>query len=119
MKKTIIALCATAAFILIAGFLIGSFVLGNNSFYYTQIDNSKYSMTDKKGSTYYTYKLPACSAGGDIGELCFDTVRELRADAFLKIEVSNVLGVVNWEEVQWNDLPEIVRSAFRFAESAG
>ena len=59
MKKTIIALCATAAFILIAGFLIGSFVLGNNSFYYTQIDNSKYSMTHKKDSTYYTYRLPA------------------------------------------------------------
>lgn len=112
MKKTIIALCATAAFILVSAFLFGSFVFGNYLYYYTQIDNSKYVNTQKSGNTYYTYTLPSCSADGETAELRFDTVRELRAGAFLKVKVSRVAGVLDWEEVKPNDIPETVRYFF-------
>ena len=112
MKKIIIAICATAALVLTAAFLFGSFVFGNCLYYYTQIDNSKYVNTLKHGDSYYTYTLPSCNEDGNTAELSFDTLRELRANAFLKVKVSRVAGVLDWEEVQWNEIPEEVRSFF-------
>lgn len=112
MKKIIIAGCATTALILIAAFLFGSFVFGNYFYCYTQIDNSKYQLTDIKNTTYYSYSLPSYNSDGNATELCFDAIRELRGGAFLKVKVSKAAGVVDWEEVQWNELPETVKGFF-------
>lgn len=112
MKKIIIAICATAAFILISAFLLGSFIFGNYIYYYTQIDNSKYVNTLKNNDTYYTYTLPSYSTDGEPAELSFDTLRELRADAFLKVKVSRAAGVLDWEEVKLGDIPEAIRNFF-------
>jgi len=112
MKKITIAVCATTALILIAAFLVGSFVFGNYSYYYTQIDNSKCQLTNIKNSIYYSYTLPSYNSDGNATELCFDAIRELRGGAFLKVKVSKVAGVVDWEEVQWNELPETIKNLF-------
>ena len=112
MKKIIIAICASVALVLVGGFLFGSLVFGNTLYYYTQIDNSKYVNTLKHGDSYYTYTLPSCNEDGDTAELVFDTLRELRADAFLKVKVSRVAGVLDWEEVKLNDIPEAIRNFF-------
>lgn len=112
MKKIIIAFCATAAFILTAAFLFSSFVFGNYIYYYTRIDNSKYVNTQKSNNIYYTYTLPSRTPDGDTAELTFDTIRELRAGAYLKVKVSKVAGVLDWEEIKWNEIPETVRSFF-------
>ena len=112
MKKVIIGICITVALVLGGGFLFGSLVFGNYLYYYTQIDNTKYVNSLKHGDSYYTYTLPSRSEDGDTAELVFDTVRELRADAFLKVKVSRVAGVLDWEEVKLNDIPETIRNFF-------
>lgn len=44
-------------------------------------------------------------------ELKFKTSRELKEDAFLKLEVKT-FGVYSWEEVQYNELPEKVQTNY-------
>ena len=39
------------------------------------------------------------------GTLGFDTSRELREGAYLKLETLALRGVVSWEEVQQKDIP--------------
>ena len=39
----------------------------------------------------------------------FKTSRELREDAYLKLEVMLVRGVINWKEVQEDELPDKVK----------
>ncbi|MCM1165923.1 MAG: YxeA family protein [Lachnospiraceae bacterium] len=112
MKKTIIAVCATIVFILGAIFLVSSFIFGSYVYYYAQIDNSKYSITHQRGNVYYSYILPSCDADGNTADMAFNTTRELRGDAFLKLKTSRAAGVVDWEEVQWDELPEGVRDFF-------
>lgn len=112
MKKVIISIFAASAFVLLAAYLVGSFVFGNYVYYYTRIDNTKYSNTHKNNEIYYTYTLPSYDPDGDMSELVFDTVRELRSNAFLKLKVSRVVGVLDWEEVKLNDIPEAIRGLF-------
>lgn len=116
MKKVIISIFAATAFVLLAAYLFGSFVFGNCIYYYTQIDNTKYANTHKNNEIYYTYTLPSYDPDGDMSELVFDTVRELRSNAFLKLKVSRVVGVLDWEEVKLNDIPEAIRGFFSHNE---
>ena len=44
-------------------------------------------------------------------EIKFKTSRELREDAYLELEVMQIRGVVNWREVQQDELPEDVKTA--------
>lgn len=118
MKKIIIAILATTALILTAAFLFGSFAFGNVVYYYTRIDNTKYTNFQNGGETYYSYTLPSrCPDDGE-SELNFNTVRELRDGAFLKLKVSRVMGVLDWEEVKWSDIPETVRNFFPQLDNA-
>ena len=41
----------------------------------------------------------------------FKTSRELREGAYLELDVMQMRGVVNWREVQANELPEDVKTA--------
>lgn len=45
--------------------------------------------------------------------LSFKTSRELREGAYLKLEVMPVRGVIGWEEVQYDGLPETVKSIYQ------
>lgn len=116
MKKIIISIFAASAFVLLAAYLLGSFVFGNCVYYYTQIDNTKYANTHKNNEIYYTYTLPSYDPDGDLSELVFDTVRELRSNAFLKLKVSRAAGVLDWEEVGLDDIPETIRRLFNQTE---
>ena len=59
----------------------------------------------------YEYTLKAYNKNGKEKEIKFKTSRELREDAYLELEVMQIRGVVNWKEVQENELPEDVKSA--------
>lgn len=108
MKKVIITVIITIVLGLGAVFVTSSFLFGNKSYFYTQIDNSKYTVSHQRDNTYYSYVLTSYDENGNERELKFDTLRELRNSAYLKLKTAAV-GVLDWEEVQWAEIPDSAR----------
>lgn len=111
-------------FVVVTIILIGitsyfAFVSGDGSDYYTQIDNSKMEKIETsngvinfKGSLPYSYTLTCYNATGKKKELHFTSEKQLRQDAFLHLKVKSIRGVVNWSEVQYNELPHDVQKKY-------
>ncbi len=78
--------------------------------YYTQIDNTKIENVSSSDNMKYKYTLKCYKENGKEKEFTFKTSRELREDAYLKLEVRSISGVHSWEEVQYNELPEKVKN---------
>ena len=57
----------------------------------------------------YQYTLIAYDKSGKEKEIEFKTSRELKEDAYLELEIMVTRGVVNWKEVQVNELPDRVK----------
>lgn len=83
-----------------------------NSEYYTQIDNSKVESLSTTDNMKYQYTLTAYDEKGKKKEVTFKTNRELREDAYLKLEVMLTRGVTNWEEVQFDEMPKEVQEKY-------
>lgn len=79
---------------------------------YTQIDNSAVA----RNGSEYEYTLPAYDESGSEHETTFKASRKLREDAYLKLDVMPIRGVVTWEEVQIEDIPEPARGKFEGTE---
>lgn len=79
--------------------------------YYTQIDNTKIQSVSATDDMKYEYTLDCYNASGKKKELKFKTSRELKEDAYLMLKV-RVIGVHTWEEVQYNELPEKVKTNY-------
>ncbi len=91
-----------------------------SSYYYIQIDNTKIEqgeprqgVVDLKGGMAYSYTLPAYDEHGEEKDITFGASRELREGAFLRLTVMPVRGVVEWSEVQYEELPEEVQGKFK------
>lgn len=84
-----------------------------NSEYYTQIDNSKVESLSTTDNMKYQYTLTAYDEKGKKKEVTFKTNRELREDAYLKLEVMLTRGVTNWEEVQFDEMPKEVQEKYK------
>ena len=82
------------------------------SIYYTQIDNTKIEKVSSSDNMKYEYTLTAYDEKGKEKEVTFKTNRELREDAYLKLEVMLTRGVLNWEEVQFEEMPKEVREKY-------
>lgn len=82
------------------------------SIYYTQIDNTKIKRIMSSDNMKYEYTLKCYKENGEEKELKFKTSRELREDAYLKLEVRSIGGVHSWEEVQYDELSEKVKSNY-------
>ena len=52
------------------------------------------------------YRLPAYDEQGNGREVSFGTERQLREGAYLKLEIEPIRGVVGWEEVSFDELPQ-------------
>ena len=81
-------------------------------YYYVQVDNSKTKelesrggIIDPTGGMSLSYTLPAYDKEGAEREISFGTERELREGAYLRLTVVPVRGVVEWMEVQPEDIP--------------
>ena len=61
----------------------------------------------------YQYTLTAYDEKGKKKEVTFKTNRELREDAYLKLEVMLTRGVTNWEEVQFDEMPKEVQEKYK------
>lgn len=107
MKKWI------GALIVVAIFLGGSFATYRYYYmgetYYTKIttNGERHTEGDRK-NTYYTYKQAAYNEEGQEKEVSFNELRErpLKMSAYLKLEVNERKGVLNWEEVKLNEIPK-------------
>ena len=87
--------------------------------YYSQIDNSKIEQVDSaggvinpKGSLPYSYTLLCYDENGGEREITFGTSKELRDGAFIRLTVMPVRGVLNWSELQYDELPAMVQKHY-------
>lgn len=76
------------------------------------IDNTKIEKVSSDDDMKYKYTLKCYKENGKEKEITFKTSRELREDAYLKLEVRSIGGVNAWEEVQYNELPEKVKAVY-------
>ena len=86
--------------------------------YYVKIDNARISENESSGgvinlgsSEPYLYKLEAVNAAGDKTEIEFGASRELHQNAFLKLDLQPIRGVVRWSEISEDSLPPKVAEA--------
>ena len=91
-----------------------------STYYYTQIDNSKIRQVTPQGpidlsgngGMSYSYTLLSYDENGGEKEVTFGTSRELRESAFLCLTVKPGRGVMNWSEVQYDELPPAVQERY-------
>lgn len=122
MKKTGVIGMVVAVAVIIIGLGMWLFS-GSGSTCYTQIDNSRITegkprdgVIDLQGGMRYSYTLMAYNEKGAGKEISFGASRELREGAFLKLTVSPVRGVVEWNEVEYEELPEGVKKRYEVRE---
>ena len=101
------------AVIIVIALMVGAyyFLVVHKDLYYTQIDNTKIEEISGSDDMKYQYTLTAYNKNGKEKEVQFKTSRELREDAYLELDIMQMRGVVNWREVQQNELPEDVKAA--------
>ena len=87
------------------------FLVVHKEIYYTQIDNTKIEEVSATDDMKYEYTLTAYNKNGKEKEVQFKTSRELREGAYLELDVMQMRGVINWREVQTEDLPDDVKTA--------
>ncbi len=126
MKKSwLIGLSAAA--VVIAGLILGYTLLftGSNDIkYYTQVDNTRLSQAGGQGAIDlsgnggmdYSYTLASYDKNGNEKALTFGVPRELRESAFLCLTFRPGRGVMNWNEVQYDELPAAVQTRYEAPE---
>ena len=84
-----------------------------NGTYYAQVNNTRIekqeptgSIIDFTGGMPLAYKLPAFDESDKEKEISFGVERELRDDAYLELQVVPIRGVMEWSEVQFDEMPE-------------
>ncbi len=92
-------------------FLVFWLLFYQESTYYTQVDNTKVETLDS-GDMRYEYTLDAYNENGKSKGVTFKTSRELKDDAYLKLDIMITRGVKTWEEVQFDDLPDKVQEKY-------
>ena len=112
------AVVAVAIIVFVGGFAI--FATQHNLLasgtYYTRVDNACVEENESTGGVVhfesnepFIYTLPAFDAAGKEIEVSFGASRVLREDAYLRLELAPIRGVVSWEEVDSGDLPGVNR----------
>lgn len=110
-SKPLIALAIAAA---VAAALVGAAgwaLYGESGYAYVRIDNAQASAIEPRAGMKYEYRLEAVDASGAKSEMTFQTERELRDGAYLKLETKPLRGVVAWEEQAPEELPDAARAA--------
>ena len=122
MKK-LISIGVTAV-IIAAIACFGIKVYADGDYYYTQIDNSKVEqieshggVVDFTGGMSYSYTLVAYNEKGKEKTIEFGTEKELKEGAFICLTVKSVQGVVDWKEVQYDELPTEVQSHYTASQN--
>lgn len=121
-KKKVMAGIMTSAIIVagVIGFCMWFLSGSGSAYYYTQIDNSKIEQNDSDGGVVnlsggmdYSYTLPAYNENGKGKDITFGASRQLREGAYIRLTVMPVRGVIEWSEVQYDELPAAVRNVIK------
>lgn len=119
-KKVLVGIATVAIIVVgIISFCMWFYSGSGSTYYYTQIDNSKIERNDSEGgvinlngSLDYSYTLPAYNENGKEKDITFGASRELREGAFIRLTVTSVRGVLEWSEVQYEELPAAVQGNY-------
>lgn len=95
---------------------VGYYLENSKSIYYTKIDNKKIEELSASDDMKYKYTLTSYNELGKAKEITFKTSRELKNDAYLKLEVLSISGVHSWEEVSFDNLPDEVKKHYNSNE---
>lgn len=79
--------------------------------FYTRVDNNRVTEIDDDDFNY-EYTLQSFDEDGDSKEYKFMTTDLLAKDAFLHLYTLPFRGVVNWEYIKADELPEKVKEAY-------
>lgn len=110
MKKVIIAgVIAAAIFALCGGGYY--YLFADYQDYYTQVDNGQIKEINDDDMKY-EYTLKAYDKDGNEKEYTFMTVRKLRQDAYLHLSTLPLRGVIEWEEIKPDKMPDGVKSVY-------
>ena len=119
MKKGILYGIGAVVLVAICVVCFFSFSGTGSTYYYSQIDNSRIENNESKGGVIdfsggmdYRYTLLSYDENGKGKEISFGTSRELKEGAFICLTVMPIRGVVEWEEVQYDELPTAVQSFY-------
>lgn len=110
IKEKIPMIIAIIVAIVVCGVVI-YFLENYESIYYTQIDNTKIQSISATDNMKYEYTLECYNEKGKKKEVKFKTSRELRQEAYLMLEI-RTFGVHSWKEVQFDELPDKVKSNY-------
>ncbi len=99
--------------VLIAFGLLYYFCLYHNDNYYTKIDNKYVKELKTNDNMKYEYTLTTYDDYGKKKTLSFKTSRVLKEDAYLNLKTMVTRGVVSWQEVSFEDLPEKVQDEYK------
>lgn len=89
-----------------------------STYYYTKIDNTKIEQMYSRGGVIdfnrmdYRYTLDAYNSEGHKKTVEFGADRELKDNAFLRLKFMPVRGVLDWQEVKYDELPIDVQSKY-------
>lgn len=120
MKRALKVLCAFVVFALVVGIAWWGYdrVFVTPSIWYVQIDNDLLSEAGENNNGFdFHYDLPAASADGTVETIGFDTARELRDGAYLRLETLAMRGVRTWEEVAWEAIPAPAQEALETSDA--
>lgn len=121
MKKKMITGLSVAAVIMtgLICFCIWFLSGTGSTYYYSQIDNSKIEQVGSKGgvinfsgSMDYSYTLFSYNENGKGKDITFGTSKELKEGAFIRLTVMPIRGVLEWKEVQYDELPAAVQGNY-------
>lgn len=86
---------------------------------YTQIDNEHVreiepdkGVIKPNGGMSYEYSLPAYGQDGKESTVTFGTERELADGRYIKLTSRLFQGVIGWEEVAFDELPQKVQDVY-------
>lgn len=118
MKKKIILGIGAVALVAIC-FCIFLLSEVGSTYYYSQIDNSKIKQADTNGGVIdfsggmdYSYTLYSYNENGEGKDITFGTSRELEEGAFIRLTVMPIRGVLEWSEIQYDELPTAVQEQY-------
>ena len=111
MKKILTALLVVVVVVIAGGVVLFWTGIGQEP-YYTQIDNSRCVEIVPDAGMTHEYTLTAYDTEGQAKDITFRTERVLRERAYLKLTVAPLRGVINWEEVSLDDMPQAARACF-------
>ena len=109
--KIVIGLGAVIAAVVGATALGAWALYGESGHSYVVIDSGRVRPIEPRAGMAYEYNLDAYDDAGNRSLVTFQTSRELRAGAYLELETKPIRGVVAWEELAYEDVPEQAREA--------